>query len=421
VPASRAPLRVCLDARLADGGGGGVQQLLMGLAGGLARLPGDEEYRYLVRPDLGSAWLEPYLRDPGQTIAVDPGGRAPARATLDRFPAARRLAQAAYRAVRSLGRYRVPPSDGRIEAAGVDVMHFSLPMGFTTSVPSLYQVFDLQHLHFPEYFDRHTFRAREAIYRTLCARAEAVVVMSRWVRQDVLERYGLPAAKLHVVNWAPIVDTYPVPGPDDLADVRARFGLPEAFAFFPAVTWRHKNHLRLLEALRILRDRGLRVDLVCSGQQNEFFPTLERRVDRLGLRGQVRFVGYVTPLQLQGLYRLARLMVFPSKFEGGGMPVFEAFHAGLAIAASTATCIPDQVGDAGLLFDPDDPAAIASALERLWLDEGLRATLADRGRERIARFSWERTARHYRALYRRLGGRPLPPEDEALLAAPPIV
>ena len=418
----RAPLRVAIDARIADGGAGGVQQLLMGLASGLARLPGDEEYRYLVRPDLGLQWLEPYLRDRREFLPVDgAGASSAARSALDRFPAARRIAQSAFRTIRSLGPYHLPSSDGRIESAGVGVMHFALPMGFRTATPSIYQVYDLQHLHFPEYFDRHVFRARESAYRALCDQAAAVVVMSRWGRDDVVERYGIPREKLHVVNWAPILDTYPVPTAEDLASARTRLDSPDAFALFPAVTWRHKNHLRLLDAVAVLRGRGLRVDLVCSGQQNEFFPTIERRMRELGLAAQVRFVGYVSPLELRCLYRLARLLVFPSRFEGGGMPIFEAFHSDLPIAASRATCIPEQVGDAAVLFDADDADDMAGAVERLWLDGTLRASLAERGRARIARFSWERTARHYRALYRLAGNRPLDAADRELLASEPLI
>ena len=418
----RTPLRVAIDARIADGGAGGVQQLLMGLASGLARLPGEEEYRYLVRPDLGLGWLVPYLKDRRELLPAEGAGAgSPARSALERLPAASRIARSAFRTIRSLGPYRLPPSDGRIEAAGAGVMHFALPMGFRTEIPSVYQVYDLQHLHFPEYFDRHVFRARESTYRVLCDQAAVVVVMSRWGRDDVAEQYGIPREKLHVVNWAPILDTYPVPAAGDLASAHTRLGLPDAFAFFPAVTWRHKNHLRLLDAIAVLKGRGLRVDLVCSGQKNEFFPVIERRMQQLGLDGQVRFVGYVSPLELQCLYRLARLLVFPSRFEGGGMPIFEAFHSGLPIAASRATCIPEQVGDAGVLFDADDADGMAEAIERLWVDGALRSSLAERGRARIARFSWERTARHYRALYRLAGDRPIDAADRELLGSDPLI
>jgi glycosyltransferase involved in cell wall biosynthesis len=99
--------------------------------------------------------------------------------------------------------------------------------------------------------------------------------------------------------------------------------------------------------------------------------------------------------------------------------VFEAFSAGVPVACSDVTCLPRQVGDAAILFDPREPGAIADALVRLWSDAELRARLASRGRERVARFTWDRTARTYRALYRQVGGRQLSAEDRELLDAPP--
>jgi glycosyltransferase involved in cell wall biosynthesis len=112
-------------------------------------------------------------------------------------------------------------------------------------------------------------------------------------------------------------------------------------------------------------------------------------------------------------------LVFPSLFEGWGLPVCEAFDAGLPVASSTATGLPDVVGDAGLMFDPEDTQGIAAGVLRLWQDGGLRASLRERGRERAALFSFDRTARLFRAHYRRIGQRPLSEEDRILLAAPP--
>jgi glycosyltransferase involved in cell wall biosynthesis len=133
----------------------------------------------------------------------------------------------------------------------------------------------------------------------------------------------------------------------------------------------------------------------------------------------MRFVGYVSPLDLRCLYRLARFLVFPSLFEGGGMPVFEAFAAGVPVACSNVTCLPRQAGDAALLFEPRDRAAMADALVRTWGDGALRSDLVRRGRDRVARFTWDRTARIYRAHYRQIAGRTLGEEDRALLDAPP--
>lgn len=110
-------------------------------------------------------------------------------------------------------------------------------------------------------------------------------------------------------------------------------------------------------------------------------------------------------------------MVFPTLFEGWGMPISEAFLAGAPVACSSVTSLPEQAGDAALAFDPLRPEEIADAIIRLWTDEALRSTLVGRGRARVARFGWERTARIFRAHYRRVANRPLTSEDRELIAS----
>ena len=193
------------------------------------------------------------------------------------------------------------------------------------------------------------------------------------------------------------------------------------FLLYPAQTWPHKNHIGLLEALALIRDReGVTIPLVCPGKQNRHFARIEARTRELGLEASTRFPGFVSTLELRGLYELATALVFPSRFEGWGLPVCEAFSAGLPVASSSATSLPDLVGDAGLLFDPTEPDQIADTVLRLWRDPVLRQTLAERGRERGAQFSFDHTARLFRAHYRRLGGRSLSEEDRILLAGPPL-
>src|SRR5206468_12573491 len=117
---------------------------------------------------------------------------------------------------------------------------------------------------------------------------------------------------------------------------------------------------------------------------------------------------------------LGAALVSPSLFEGWGLPVCEAFTAGLPVACSTAPSLPDLVSDAALTFDPGEPEEIADAVSRLWTDAELRRSLAERGQKRGDLFSFDRTARLLRAHYRRIGGRPLSEEDRILLASPPL-
>jgi glycosyltransferase involved in cell wall biosynthesis len=421
------PLCICIDARLTDGAGG-VQQVVIGLAHGLSQLTdGDEEYLFLARED-EDAWLRPYLGGPCRMLYLPPRPaprwRRLARAARTRVTSAAPVTRDLWRKCpASLFRPGAPqPSDGAIEQAGVDVMHFTSQGAFLTDVPSIYHLHDLQHLHLPQFFSPRESRDREVAYRTFCRQARLMAVASSWTKSDVVHQYGLPDEKVQVVPLAPPLAAYPIPTEGDLLSIRTKLALREAFVLYPAQTWAHKNHLGLLEALALLHARhGIDVPLVCSGVQNSFFPTIERRVHRLELRDQVRFVGFVSPVELQCLYCLCRAVVVPTKFEAASFPLWEAFLAGAPVACSNVTSLPEQAGDAALLFDPDRPEEIADAIARLWTDPALRAALAERGRERVAPFTWQRTARLFRAHYRRIAGRTLTEEDRTLLEEPPAV
>jgi glycosyltransferase involved in cell wall biosynthesis len=216
---------------------------------------------------------------------------------------------------------------------------------------------------------------------------------------------------------ASVTNNYPDPTEADIAATREKFELPERFLYFPAQTYPSKNHLRLFEALAIIRSRhGVEIPLICSGWINPFYKTLRKRLAELDLERQVRFLGFVTPLEIQCLYRSARAMVFPSTSEGWGLPIQEAFASGTPVASSNVMSLPEQIGDAGLLFDPHQPDQIAGAIWRLWTDDELCRVLSERGRETTTRYTWERTARHFRAYYRKLAGAPLTEEDRMLIA-----
>ena len=412
------PLRVAIDAPLSgDGASGGVEQVVIGLASGLCDVGcHGEEYVFLV-PGYAHRWLEPYLAPPCRLHpTAAPRHRRYARTVVRR--GLRRAAEIAAALGVTPGRRHLGPprSDGTVERAGVDVVHFATQAGFLTDVPSVYQPHDLQHLHFPEHFDAVTRLRREATYRPLCEQARVVVAMTEWGKRDLVEHYGLDPGKVHVVPWAPVLDAYPSPTPADLAEVAKKHALPEAFLLYPAQTWQHKNHLRLLEALAaVRRSEGVTIRLVCTGRQTGFFSRIQERANELGIAPHVRFLGFVSAAELRALYELARGLVFPSLFEGWGMPVTEAFRAGVPVACSEIGPLTEHVGDAALLFDPRDTDEIASAVSRLWSDEALRERLVESGTQRVAPLSWTRTARIFRAHYHRIADHRVTDEDRELL------
>ena len=400
--------------------------MIIGLASAFSRLDdGDERYLFLVDPG-HTAWLEPFVFGPCSLLMTRENVAAPMARSGIRG-AARQVVKAAvpgpiWAAARSRLRpiSRLPESDGSIERARVDVMHFPMQVGFRTAVPTIFAPQDLQHLHLPRFFSRGEIARREATYRALCDRASIVTVMTTWGRDDIVASYGLPLDKVLVVPPAPAIAAYDPPTDADMAATRERLGPPERFALYPAKAWPHKNHLGLVAALKTLRERGIEVPVVLTGAQGGLEVPAMAEAKALGVADLVHFTGFVTPSELGALYRLARIMIFPSLFEGWGLPVVEAFAIGLPVACSNATCLPTVVDGAAELFDPTDPAAMADAMARVWGDDRLRERLIADGRDRAARFSWDRSARMFRACYRRLGGRELSAEDHALLDEPPL-
>lgn len=410
--------RVCIDARLISGYAGGVETVLIGLASGLSSLDdGDEEYLLLTYRGEDD-WLRPYVRRPVRIVPVSPpsiGYRLGVRF---------RRARDFWRRVPMIpgvGNGLPPVSDGTAEKLGAHVVHLALQRGFRTAIPTIYNPHDLQHRHLPGLFTERERRTREIRFGALMEQARMVVVTSSWGRRDLIEQYGLPEEKVAVVPWAPILSEYATAAAADMAGLRRRLALPDDFVFYPAQTWPHKNHVALLEALALLRRRGLIVPLVSSGFQTSFFSVLVKRARELGVTDQVYWLGFVGTSDLKSLYDLSRAVVIPTRFEAASGPLWEAFQAGVPAACSNVTSLPDQAGDAALIFDPDNIEAIANAIRSLWVDPDLRHRLVARGRANVARFSWDLTARMYRAHYRRLAGRELTGEDRRLLKAPAIL
>ncbi|HYZ77586.1 MAG TPA: glycosyltransferase family 1 protein [Gaiellaceae bacterium] len=401
-------MKVVVDARLEPGAAGGVVQGVLGLVHGLSRLDRDgDDYRLLVRPGRGD-WLRPHAGDLEFLEAVRPETPLPPPSL--RLRVARRL-----RPPDPGAEALVPPTKGVAEAFGADVIHLPTQQGFTTTIPTLYHPWDLQHVHYPKFFEDGERRDRDAIYRALCRQARLVVAPTRWAAEDLVTNLQVPRRKLAVIPGASPLAVYGEPTEDDLARVRAAYDLPEAFVLYPAQTWPHKNHLALVDALALLAREGVRVEAVCAGWQNDHFPRIDERAREVGVAAQLRFTGHLGGADLAALYRLARALVFPSLFEGWGFPVLEAFSFGLPVVASSTPSLREVLGDAAVTFDPAEPTDLAAKLRRVWEVEGLRRELAHRGRERSREFSWDRTARICRAHYRQVAGQRLSEEDRALV------
>ncbi len=235
------------------------------------------------------------------------------------------------------------------------------------------------------------------------ARADHVLADSRATRDDLIEVYGTPADKITVL-YCGVEDTFtPVSDPAALAAVRARYRLSDApFILAVSTLQPRKNYVRLIEAVARMPDQDIR--LVFAGGKGWLYDSIFAAVERHGLRDRVTFAGFVDDADLPALYSAARILAYPSLYEGFGLPMLEAMACGTPVAASTASCLPEVAGDAAVLVDPYDVAALTDALTRLHTDEALRADLIARGRQRAASFKWEDSARQLLGLYGRMVG-----------------
>ena len=264
---------------------------------------------------------------------------------------------------------------------------------------SVVTVHDLGYLHYPEAHLPAARRYLDWSTRWSASRAAAVLADSAATKADLVRAYGIAAEKVHVVHLGRDEGLARAADPAALAAAaaaaRARYGVGPRYLLYVGTLQPRKNLGRVIAAFATLAGRPAAdgVQLVLAGKQGWLYQDLAAQVDRLGVAGRVLFPGYIAADDLPALLRGALAFVFPSLYDGFGIPVLEAGACGVPVITSNTSSLPEVAGDAALLVDPHDVDAIAAAMERLLADDALRAELIRRGHENVKRFSWEKCAR----------------------------
>ena len=389
-------LRIAVDCRIQNSQQG-IGTAVLSLAKALSdRNVADQEYTFIVSADMQS-WLAPYVYGPCRLVGV-PASKFSAMKVALRWIAPLRFIWSLLR--REMA--NVPVSDGYVESQRFDVVHFPTQAAYLTKLPSIYQPWDLQHLHYPQFFSKTEFVLREKYYRAFCDRASYVCVQAQWTREDVIKHYGLPEDKVMVVPWGSVFDAYTAPTPQGVLATAKKYSLPDRFFFYPAATWPHKNHETILRALHVLKtEHGTAPHVYFTGASTEHRATLDKLAQDLGVFEQAHFLGFLAPEELQAIFGAATAMVFASKFEGFGLPILEAFHARLPVLSSSATTLPEVAGDAALYFDPDSPSELAALMKTILDTPELRQDLIEKGLCVLSQHSINETAADFHVLYER--------------------
>ncbi|MPZ18061.1 MAG: glycosyltransferase [Luteitalea sp.] len=289
----------------------------------------------------------------------------------------------------------------------VDVFHtphYVLPP--LVRCKSVVTIHDCIHLMFPQYLPNRLAYSYARASMWAAARAACrILTVSEASKHDILRYCRVPAEKVTVIPNA-IDDRFGTPPTDEeIRVVRERYQLHDPFVLYAGNVKPHKNIGRLIEAFGLVHRGGLdHIKLLVIGDEISKYTTLRRAVHRNKLHTHVRFLGFVPDSTLAVLYRLAGVFVFPSLYEGFGLPPLEAMASGTPVVTSNVSSLPEVVGDAALLIDPHDTQAIADAIRRVLTDCELRHELRARGLARARIYSWERSVRRVREIYDEVAG-----------------
>lgn len=387
-------IKILVDARIDSNKSGGIQQALIGFA---------ETTKFISKSEYEFAWLLSTLnKDFLDGVLPEESTKlySPVSSSLKTFVAAifKRSVIGLFflKMIRRtvFFRFQLPEMYTVVKEWNPDLIHFPTQFGFRTSLPNIYHPHDFQHSHLPELFSKETIEVRNLGYGQMIHQASRVIVGNRWTLDDFQNLYP---------NYSDIglnVPVFPQPLKGEPLSGSLTV-LVSKYLFYPASFWPHKNHLNLLKSLRILTDSGCPLELWLSGANLSESEELTKLICSQNLHFSVKILGYLTPSQLATTYANAFALIMPSYFESESLPIWEAFALGVPVITSNVTALPSQVGEAALLFDPEDPRDMANQIAKLFYNESLRKSLVLKGRERISKLTPANTASGYRYAYRR--------------------
>jgi len=247
---------------------------------------------------------------------------------------------------------------------------------------------DLQHEYFPENFSEKYLKYRKENYKYTALNSNHIISISNYTKKTIIKKYKINPNKITTIYL----------GVNNIKNKKGTISLPKNFIFYPAAFWPHKNHKILIEALGKLSHKFPDLSLVFTGFRKTIKNIkVKKEIDDLikfyKLSKKVMFLGYVSNENLNYIYDKAKAMVFPSSFEGFGLPIIEAFKHELPVIAANNTSISEITGDARLLFKTNDLKMLIECIKKVLTNHKLKEQLANKGLKRVKKFPWENTAK----------------------------
>ena len=275
----------------------------------------------------------------------------------------------------------------------IDVL---LSAGMTSPVycpaASILVIHDLQFINQPQNFSKGYLMFLRAIIYCSAKSADGIIAISQKVKQDIVKYYKIPLEKIATIYHGIDHNTFFRRNKEDIAQVRAKYNLPESFILYPASILPHKNHERLFQAFKIIKEREQEIKLVLIGITDNKQNVILGKIQELGLQDDVIFLGWLPFEDIPLLYCASGIFVFPSIHEGFGIPILEAMGCGVPVVCSGIEPLKEIAGDGALFVDPYNPDSIAEGVLSVIDDDRLSQKLIENGSKRVKDFTWENTA-----------------------------
>ena len=261
---------------------------------------------------------------------------------------------------------------------------------FYLNKPFIFTLHDMQEKYFPNFFNQKIRLKRFSDNRALLKFTEKVLCESDFVKNDIMNFTGTKAAKIIVIKSPPPEEFITFKFKSSQYEVvRKKYDLPQKYIFYPAQCWFHKNHIKLVEAFNVVSRQIDDVYLILTGSQQNNYNNLIQRIDELSLNDKVRHLGYIDYKDLPYFYKMSQFLIMPTLFESVSIPIYEAFALEVAVCSSNVVALPEQVGDAGIIFNPNDIKDMSEKMMRYLSDDSLRKEKAKLGFERLKGFNHE--------------------------------
>ena len=277
---------------------------------------------------------------------------------------------------------------------------FASLIGYKNKIPYIVSILDIMHKYYPS-FPEYSLKERimrNIIYENASKHSIFTIVDSQQGGNDLSKFFGIPKEKIKVIPYIPpgYIYKYKDMTLETASNILAKYSLPNKFIFYPAHFWYHKNHIRLFEALKFIKEKNQeKIYLILVGSPKESFTNIMNFIKKNNLSHQIIHLGYVSDKEIVALYKKAVSFVFPSLFGPTNIPPLEAMVLGTPVVCSNLFSMPDQIGDAGLLFDPFEVKDIADKIYKIWMDKDLRSDLIRKGYKKIKDITLERYAKQW--------------------------